>query len=93
LHTFSTEIKADCKVSEWSEWGGNFGFGQQLRTRNVTQNPIGTGNQCPNLIENRYIGKMRERERQVILMILIQTTFINIKIKESVLIRIFVNVQ
>ncbi|XP_060561039.1 uncharacterized protein LOC132720832 [Ruditapes philippinarum] len=26
-----------------------------LEQRNVTQNPIGTGKQCPDLVENRYI--------------------------------------
>ncbi|XP_060559913.1 matrilin-3-like [Ruditapes philippinarum] len=51
-----TETRADCRVTAWSAWSANFGFGQQSRVRTVITQPIGSGKQCPILEEIRYTG-------------------------------------
>jgi len=43
-------INSDCKVTEWTPWtkcSATCSGGQQVRERSITQNPRGSGEQCP----------------------------------------------
>lgn len=52
----TTPCDRDCEVSPWSEWGNcdkQCDGGKQLRTRKITQEPIGQGKQCPELLDSQ----------------------------------------
>jgi hypothetical protein len=48
-------IKPVCRLSNWSPWSLNFGFGQQARVRSVISAEAGA--QCGKLDDVRYTGK------------------------------------
>ncbi|XP_045158273.2 uncharacterized protein LOC123524269 isoform X2 [Mercenaria mercenaria] len=60
LHTpkdrISQMLHTQNEVSVWTQWSDNFGFGQQSRTRTITQPSIGAGWKTPELEEVRYTG-------------------------------------
>ncbi|CAH1792873.1 unnamed protein product, partial [Owenia fusiformis] len=51
----SLQCSKDCKVTEWSPWGGCFGLcdgmGTMNRTRSITQSPSCGGKWCPDIIQ------------------------------------------
>ncbi|KAA0189414.1 hypothetical protein HAZT_HAZT004944 [Hyalella azteca] len=56
----------DCKVGEWSGWSAcskTCGIGEQVRSRNVTQEPRRGGLKCPSLTETTWCGSARDCPR------------------------------